>query len=199
MEIDRKGQFMTLRDIVSTVVLFTGVAAAAPCARAQEVAETFTATATVKAAGGATASTPVTIVVDRKMSQGEADRLRAAFTADGVAGLRKALVGVPPTGSVQLGAGAHTAARLTLERPTPNGRLLTIVTDKPILYLGAGVPGTKSKSGYDFAIVDLEVDATGRGTGTLSPAAKVVLKEGAFVVADYATELIQLTDVRKVK
>ncbi len=62
--------------------------------------ETFTATASIKTAGGAAASAPVTIVVDRKMPQAEADKFLAAFKSGGTAALRKALTGVAPTGSV---------------------------------------------------------------------------------------------------
>ena len=175
-------------------------AAAVPLAGGQTAgAETFSATATVKTAGGATATAPVTIVVSRKLSQSEADGLAAAFKAGGAAGLRKALAGVPPTGSVRLGNTNPTESRLTLERPTDKGRLLTIVTDRPILFMGAGLPGAKPKDGYDFAIVDLEVDAQGNGSGTLSPAATVKLAQGAFVVDDYASEIVRLTDVKKVK
>ncbi|HEY7440876.1 MAG TPA: hypothetical protein VH702_09960 [Vicinamibacterales bacterium] len=165
----------------------------------QTGAETFSATATVKKTGGASVSSPVTITVDRKMSQSEADKLTAAFKTGGVAGLRKALVGVAPTGSVQLGAGAPTPTRLTLERTTGKGRLLTIVTDKPILFLGAGLPDAKPREGYDFAVIDIEVDAKGAGSGMLAPAAKVTLNEGAFVVQDYGSEAVQLTGVRKTK
>ena len=161
--------------------------------------ETFTATATVKTAGAATASAPVTIVVDRKMPQSEADGLIEAFKAGGPSGLRKALVGVPATGTVQLGAGAPTPTRLTLERPTDKGRLLTIVTDQPLAFLGAGLPGAKPKEGYDFAIIDIEVDAKGSGSGTLAPAARVAVKQGVFVVEDYASELVRLTAIKKVK
>jgi hypothetical protein len=181
------------------VLGWTLMVAPASTADSQSAAETFTATASVKAAGGAAASTPVTITVDRKMSQPEADKLTAAFTAGGAAGLRKALVGVPPTGSVRLGAGAATPTRLTLERATDKGRLLTIVADKPLLFLGAGIPGAAPKEGYDFAVIDLEVDGKGSGSGTLAPAAKVTSKQGAFVVEDYAGELVQLTAVSRVK
>ena len=161
--------------------------------------ESFTATATVKTAGGAEATAPVQVTVDRKMSQAEADKMLAAFKKGGAAGLRKALKGVAPTGSVRLGKATPTPTRLTIERPTDKGRLLTIVTDKPILFLGAGVPGAKPKTGYDFAIIDLEVDASGAGSGTLAPAAKVAVKEGAFVVEDYAGELVRLTSVARAK
>lgn len=190
---------MHLRHTVYTVLLVTAAATAMVAVPAGDGAETFTATATVKAAGGGTANAPVTIVIERKTPEGEADRLKAAFTVGGVSGLRKALEGVAPTGSIRLGAGTQTATRLTLERPTDKGRLLTIVTDAPILFLGAGVPAAQAKDGYDFAIIDIEVNAAGTGSGTLSPAAKVALKQGAFVVADYASELVRLVDVKKVK
>ena len=89
----------------------------------QAAAEVFTATAAVKTAGGASASAPVTITIDRKMSQREAETVTAAFKTGGAAALRKALVGVAPTGSMQIGAGAATPTRFTIERPTGPGRL----------------------------------------------------------------------------
>jgi hypothetical protein len=186
---------MTLRQMLNGILASTVLVAATTPALAQP-SETFTATASVKTAGGASAEAPVTITLDRKTPQSEADSLMAAFKTGGAAGLRKALAGVKPTGSVQLGAGKPTPARITIERATEKGRLLTIVTDQPIALLGAGLPGAKAKEGYDFAVVDIEVDAKGVGSGTMSPAAKVALKQGAFVVDDYASELVRLTGVR---
>ena len=77
--------------------------------------------------------------------------------------------------------------------------MIIIVTDKPLLFLGAGFPGAKPKAGYDFAMIDLEVDASGAGSGTLAPAAKITLKGSAFVVEDYASELVKLTGVSRAK
>jgi hypothetical protein len=191
---------MKLREIAvngSIVVALTIAAVSSAPAQANE--ERYTATASVKTAGAAAASAPVTIIVSRKMSQGEADKLTAAFTTGGVPALRKALVGVPVTGSIQLGGAQPTPTRLTLERLTDKGRLLTIVTDQPILFMGAGLPDAKAKAGYDFGILDMEVNEAGTGSGSLAPAAKVTVKQGAFVVEDYAAELVRLTDVKKVK
>ena len=127
-----------LQQTVRTCGLALAIAAAAVLpSHAQS--ETYTATASVKTAGGAAATAPVTIVVDRKMPQSEADKFLAAFKSGGTAALRKALAGVAPTGSVRVGGGSPTPTRLTIERPTDKGRLLTIVTDTPILHLGAGV------------------------------------------------------------
>jgi hypothetical protein len=191
---------MILRQTTMSACLAVAVSlACATLAHSQAGAESFTATATVKTAGGAAATAPVTITIDRKMPEAEADKLLAAFKSGGAAGLRKALAGVPPTGSVQLAQGAPTPARITIELPTDKGRLISIVTDKPLLFLGAGVPGAKPKDGYDFAVVDLEVDARGDGSGTLAPAAKVTVKGSAFVVEDYASEVVWLAGVKKVK
>jgi hypothetical protein len=179
------------------VLISVALLAPASYALAQAGTETFTATAAVKTAGSAAASAPVTITVDRKMSQSEAEKLAAAFKSGGAAGLRKALAGVPPTGSVQLAAGKPTPTRLTVERTTDKGRLLTIVTDTPLIFLGAGLAGAKPKEGYDFGVIDLEVDAKGSGSGTLIAAARVTVKDGAFVVEDYSSELVKLTGVSR--
>jgi hypothetical protein len=168
-------------------------------AGAQTGAETFTATAGIKTAAGAAASAPVTVVVSRKMSHDEVEKLAATFTTGGAAALRKALAGAATTGSIQLGGGAATPTRLAFERTTDRGRLLTVVADQPIMAIGAGLPGAKPKAGYDFAILDLMLDAQGSGAGTFAPAAKIGVKQGAFVVEDYASEMVKLTDVKKSK
>lgn len=173
--------------------------ASATIVAAQAGTEVFRGTAAVKTAGGASATAPVTITVERKMAQAEADKLAAAFTSGGAAALRKALAGVKPTGSIQVGSGASTPTRIAIERTTDKGRLLTIVADQPILFLGAGLPGAKAKDGYDFAVVDFVVDAAGKGTGTFAPAAKITVKQGAFIVEDYASELVRLNDISKAK
>src|SRR5262245_2973092 len=189
---------MTHRSLPRISAVATAIIAASVIAATdQPGGETFSATASVKTAAGAAATAPVTIVVSRLMPQKEADPLVKAFTDGGVAALRKALSGVAPTGSVQVGSGKPTPARIAIERKTDKGRLLTIVTDQPILFVGAGMPNAKPKEGYDLGVVDIEVDGSGSGTGMMAPAAKVAVKQGAFVVQDYGSESVRLTDVKK--
>ena len=159
--------------------------------------ETFRATATIETAGGARATAPVTVVVTRTTAEEEGHRLVRAFKTGGEGALRQALAGLPPTGSVRIGNASPTVARITLDRPTAEGRLLTIVTDQPILFLGSGFPDAKAKDGYGFGVLDIEVDANGNGSGTLSPAAKVKVAQGAFIVDEYAAQVLRLTDVRR--
>ena len=166
---------------------------------AQTGSETFRATATVETATGARASAPVTIVVARTTPAAEGQSLARAFIDGGERALRQAFEGLSATGSVRIGNGAPAVARITLDRATEKGRLLTIVTDKPILFLGGGFPEAPARDGYGFALLDIEVDADGNGAGMLAPAAKVKVVQGAFVVDDYAAESIRLTDVKRVR
>ena len=98
-------------------------------------AETFTATGTVKTAGGATATAPITVTVDRTMPQAEVDGLIAAFKAGGRRSAAQGAGGVAPTGSITLAGGAPTpdAARHRAHPRTRDGSS-PIVTDTPILH-----------------------------------------------------------------
>jgi hypothetical protein len=186
------------RNLSLRVALGAAVVAASVTFAAAAAAETFSATASVKTAGGVSATAPVKIVVDRTMAEAEAKPLMAAYQSGGVAALRKALANVKPVGTVTVGDGKPTALRLGIERPTDKGRLLTLVSDTPVTYLGAGVPGARSTEGYDFAVIDIEVDAKGSGSGTFAPAAKIAAKGGAVIVTGYATEVVQLQKVTRV-
>jgi hypothetical protein len=195
-----EGLSMNARQIVVCALLsFAALVSVAAATSIQTGAETFSATAAIKTAAGAQASAPVTITITRKMSQAEADKLTSAFAAGGVTALRKALTGVAPTGTIQIGSGKATPTSMTLERPSDRGRLLTIVTTTPLLFIGAGLPDAKPQQGFDFGIVDLVVDAAGAGSGTMSPAAKVTVKQGVFVVDEYSGELVRLTNLKKAK
>ena len=166
-------------------------------AHVRAAAETFTATASVKTAAGATATAPVTIEVTSLTPAAEAEKLSAAFKTGGAAALRKALAGRPATGSIRIGNGKPTPTRIAIERTTDKGRLLTLVTDAPVLFVGGSLPNAAPKAGHDFAVIDIEVDASGKGKGTLLPAATIKVQNGAFVVDDYGTELVQLLNVAR--
>ena len=189
---------MRLKTIGATVLMGALLAMTATVS-GQATGETFTATATVRGAGGASATAPVIITIDRKMAQPEADRIAAAFRTGGEDALRKALVGVAPTGTIKIGGGEVTPTRVTIERVIDGGRLLTIVADKPLVFIGAGAPGAQPKAGYTFAVVDLEVKADGTGTGNIAPAAKLKMNQNAFVVDDYGAEAVRLTAVKKTR
>lgn len=189
---------LTHKTTSALIACLLAMACAAP-ASAQATGDIYTAVAAVKTASGATAETPMAFTIERKMPPSEVNALLAAFKTGGAAGLRKALAGVAPTGSVRVGAAKPTPSRLTLERATPTGKLVTIVTDQPVTFVGATPHSGKATAGYDFAVIDLIVDARGNGTGTVAAAARITVTQGVFVVADSATEAVRLAGVKKVR
>ena len=169
------------------------LALAALCtAGAVEAQESFTATATVRK-GSASASGPVTISVTRYATEKEIDSARAAARTGGPA-LRKALSAMEDAGFIQLGE-QKTAIKLAAQRSTGAGRLVTLLTAEPVLFLGAGVPTAKPRAGFEVAIAMLDISGSS-GKGELAPAAKVSIDaQGAIVIEDYGATVIWLNDV----
>ena len=163
-------------------------------ARAQ-APQTYTATATVKTAGGATVTAPVTVTITRWTTDAERTKAIAALK-QGEAALKTALAAMPETGTIQVG-GRTTPLHFARSMDTGGGKLVTLVATQPIAYLGAGVPEQKPKTGYDFAFATFEVGAGGKGTvGDLAPAAKLKVGTGdAVVVDDYGAEAVRLTNI----
>jgi len=168
------------------------VLAAAP----PDDAQTYTATATVKSAGGASATAPLTVVVRQFATDAQKDELMAALKKGGTASAREVLAKRSDIGTVQLGS-RQVAIKHAYARRMGEGQLVTVVTDKPILFVGGGVPDSKPTAGYDLGLVMLEVGAA-PGKGELVPATKVKMDaQGAVVTEDYSGEVVQLSNVVK--
>jgi len=164
---------------------------------AAAASETITATARVKGRGGVEASAPVTITINRFSTDKERDAILAALKDGGTAGVRKLLNTRDQIGSVQVG-GVSTALKYIYARTTGGGRLITAVTEKPIAFVGGGVPGAPERAGFDLGLVMVEVMSSGAGHGELVPAAKVKANaDGAIVTDDYSADVVQLSDVVK--
>ena len=157
--------------------------------------ETYTATATLKTAGGATMTAPVTITISRWTTDAERTAALAALKK-GEAALKTALAAMPSTGTIQVG-GRSTPLHYARTLDTGGGKLVTVVATQPIAFLGAGMPEQKPKAGYEFAFATFEVDAKGKGAaGDLAPAAKLKLGPGdAVVIDDYGVEAVRLTAI----
>ena len=67
-------------------------------------------------------------------------------------------------------------------------------TDHPIFFIGAGAPDAKPRTGYEVAVIELDIDAAGNGTGTMAAAARVrPAPDGGVTVDDYAAEPVKLS------
>ena len=185
---------VTLYLVAAGAVALGGSILAPSVACAQPGGETFTATASVKSPD-ASATSKTTIGIERFSTEAERSAVMKALKDGGTAAVRPVLSGMKDSGYIELGQ-RRTPIKYAFARPTGSGRLITVVTADPILFLGAGVPESKPRAGYDLGVAILTVDASGKGEGELAPAAKVKMNEaGAIVIDDYGAEKVWLKDV----
>src|SRR4051812_28074132 len=178
--------------VLGFLILRPGVTAA------QSTSETFKATASVKSPTAA-ASTPVTISIARFVTDAERDAIVAAVQANDQAATRKALEKAADIGYIDVGS-RRTPIKYAYARPTGHGRLITVVTAKPVAYVGASEPAAKPKGDFDLALALLVLDEHDAGDGEFSPAVTLRMDEqGAIVTTDYSHEVIRLTGISKVK
>ena len=164
---------------------------------AQSRTETYTATASVKTAGGASLTAPVAIDVTGWTSDADRKQLAGVLKSGGDAALQKQLAGMKTLGTITVGKTAFDA-KYAYAMTSSEGRIITVVTTTPMFFVGAGAPGAKPKDDHQFGVVTIEVNDAGTGRGTLTPAASVKMSDSdAIVVEDYSVELVTLPDVRK--
>ena len=171
--------------VVAAAVLVVTVAAA------QHGPETFNATASVTR-GEARASAPITITIHRYSSADDRAAVLAAVRDHGTTGARQTLSTLSDVGVIELG-GRRTSIKFAVARPTASGRVVTLLTAEPLLFLGAGVPAAPPRDGYDVAVAILDARDDGAGVGELAPAARIGLDaEGALLVHDYGATVVWL-------
>lgn len=135
--------------------------------------ETFDVVGKVTAKGAAGAVTvPMIIQIDRYTAEHERTKMTDGLKYGGYPGFLKALREAPAAGSLEA-AGEKWVIRWAREVATDTGRTLSFVTDSPVAFIGGGRRGAKSTAGYEVAVVQLTLDKTGKGTGTMAAAARV--------------------------
>src|SRR4051812_953050 len=165
-----------------TVKSMFGVLIATAVLSAQSAGMTFTATATVSVPGKA--SVPVTVHIDRFIADADRETVMATLKANDHAATTKALAGLPDVGYIKLGD-KQTPLKYAYERPTADGRLITVVTAQPIFFVGGSAPQAKPKEGYDLALALLVLNGQNTGDGELAPAVRIKADNGAVVTDDY--------------
>lgn len=158
--------------------------------------ETFSANAQVKAAAGAIAAT---ILIDIQRYTPDFDRtaVESALKGGGYPAFLTALRKAPEVGSVAIGD-QKFAIRWAREQKTAKGRTIVIVTDKPVFFVGGGSTTAKPRAGYEVAVIQLQMDEVGLGSGSMAAAARVKPGgETGVQIDDYADEPIKLVTVSR--
>lgn len=162
--------------------------------------ETFTATATAKAAGKSAAE-PVKIVITKYIEDADRTAVGAVLKTGDIKAAVQALQKLPDLGTVEV-LGKSTPIKYAYSRSMGPGagRMVTVITAQPIHYVMAGQSGDKPKEDYPFGVALLILDAEEKGDGEIDPAARIKLDaQGAVVVDDYGVVKVWLKNVAKVK
>jgi hypothetical protein len=161
---------------------------------AVQAGETITATAVI-GAGQDAPSIAVTFVIDRYMTPDERAAVVAALK-QGTPALHEWLAALPDCGSIIV-RDKRVPLKYVYRRPGHAGRIV-LMTNEPLAFLDPGSDATKSKSGYEFALVMLDFSLPGFGSGEINPAARIGISEsGQIITQEYGAAVVRLSDVRK--
>jgi hypothetical protein len=189
---------VSTRSFTSLVVVVGAVAALTAQSPPRNVGapETFTANANVKSQSGVAAAT-LQIHIERYTPEADRIAVETALKQGGYANFLNALRKAPDVGYVQLG-NDKTTIRWARQTDTPKGRTIVVVTDKPMFFVGGGAATAKPRAGYEVALIQMNVDDIGLGSGTMAAAARVRPGgEAGVQIDDYADAPIKLVTVSR--
>src|SRR5215510_4818355 len=125
-------QTTTLTVVRSLVLCLVASICAVALVHAQ--AETFAAVASMKTAGGVSATAPLTVVVNQFASDADQAALVATVKSGNTASVREWLKKRPDAGTLQLGS-RRVPIKYVYGRTTSDGRLITVATAEPIAFV----------------------------------------------------------------
>jgi len=146
-------------------------------------------------AGGGTNAGPVDITIDRWTTDAERDRLVGVVKEKGADGLLGAIRKMDEIGHIQSGGSLGYPLRFAREVPlSGGGRRIIIGTDRRMSFLE--VREQPRSVDYPFMVVDIRLNADGKGVGKLMPLAKINTDVDHIVeIENYASEPVRLTSV----
>ena len=171
---------------------------AAQAARQQPGApETFTATARAKNASAEVSGTLV-IRVSRYTPDFDRTTVETALREGGYPRFVTALRNAPEVGQLVLAGGQPYTIRYARERISGSRRTILVVTDRPVLFLGSARADARPRAGFEVALVEIQLDGTAAGKGTMAAAARVRPDgTGGVILDDYAEEPVALANVTR--
>src|SRR5215831_225575 len=165
-----------MRSLSAAILLVSAVAVAhgAPQSsksKTTSAPESFSAKATVGSAEGR-GDAYVTIAVDKYSAEKDVQAMEKALHDGGSAAFVAALKQAPAVGKLTVGEKTFTV-RWARQKSTDKGRTISFVVDAPVYFIGGGLPGAKSREGFDVSVILLQMDSSGVGEGKMAAAAKV--------------------------
>jgi hypothetical protein len=185
--------------ILSVVVLLVsfGWAVAQPTNPTPNTPEVFFGTAVAKNASGAVSGT-LEVRIRRYTPEFDRKTVEEALRLGGYPKFLPALRNAPEVGQVILGGGTPYAIRYARETVESGVRTIVVITEKPVVFVGAGRADAKPRAGYEVGVLRIQLDAKGSASGTMAGAARVRPDgTGGVLLDDYADAPIELTNVTR--
>ena len=158
--------------------------------------ETFSANAQVLGQD-AGSSAMVTIHIERYSDERDRKAMQEALRIGGYPGFLPVLRKAPEVGYVEVN-GRKVIARWAHQQPNDKGRTISVVTESPLFFVGGGSVDAKPRAGFELAVILLEVDSIGLGSGSMAAAARVRPGGPTGVqIDDYGEKPVKLVTVRK--
>jgi hypothetical protein len=159
----------------------------------------YSATAIGQAGAPAGKTFGVNIYISGVTNDDDARSLATVLKTKGQNGLVSALSNAKDLGRLAPTGSVGTGVRFVRIRPNPDGgQHIVLVTDRPITY-GELVNSSRSRD-YPFTVVVMNVDSSGKGTGSLSPLCKIRFnKKGELEVEHYGQKPFRLANLQRVK
>ena len=186
---------MTTAKILTFVALLSApIWAAAQTAGQPEV---LIGTAQVKNATGAVSGT-LEVRLRRLTPEFDKKAVETALKEGGYPRFLTAIRNAPEVGQLVLGGGAPIAIRYARQRADAKGRNLIVITDRPAYFIGGGRAESAPRKGFEVAVIEIQLDTKGAGTGSMAGAARVRPDgDGGVLLDDYAEDLITISAVAR--
>jgi hypothetical protein len=183
--------------LAPAVLLMVATTPAVLRAQGHTAPESFTANAHATGEKSGAATAVIRVEVQRYTPDADRTAVETALKSGGYPAFLTALRKAPQVGSVVVND-EKTPIRWARERKTAKGRTLAFVTDKPVFFVGGGRVDAKPREGYEVAVIELQVDDIGLGTGSMAAAARVRPGgETGVQIDDYADKPIKLMTVTR--
>jgi hypothetical protein len=178
-------------------IVCAAASALAQTAPAVTAPETFSAKARVENSAGAAIESPIQVHIERYTPDFDRTAVENGLKHNGYNGFLTALRKAPDVGYVDLN-GQKTLIRWARQTPEGSGRTIVVITEKPVYFIGGALANAKPRTGYEVALLKLQVDAKGSGAGTMAAAARVKPGgETGVQIDSYAETPVNLSSVTR--
>jgi hypothetical protein len=135
----------------------------------------------------------VQIRISRWSTDADRTRLLTVLRESGPQALLKELQKMPSVGTIRTPNSVGYDLHYARQSPVGDGRRIVIATDRPIGFFEATNQGRTLD--YPFTLIQMQLDKSGRGTGTMSYATKIVANDDMIELEDIASSPFKLTNV----